>query len=230
MPLKQPKGRKVPQLISEYAWTSSLQLRNMPALDAKGCLVKSIGDIPTGSKLLRAEEKGEKVLCVFGVYRSFHEFVKVSQQLWRPYDELRNLPDDLIQAIFQKLRCAPDVTTRKRISHLTEWSNRALENQLKAEMRSDIASIMKTKKILLMRSIASDMEWPDMSLFDEMVEGFEIVGPVTESGIFKQGIVLADLSPEQLRKRAKYIKPMILKRSRLVVDKDCWRKPWIKDG
>ena len=74
---------------------------------------------------------------------------------------------------------------------------------------------MAPKRILLMRSIATDMSWPDLALFDELVEGFKIVGPVTESGIFKQGITLAEMSPQQLRSKTKFLKPMKIGRAKL---------------
>ena len=41
------------------------------------------------------------------------------------------------------------------------------------------------------------------------------MGPVTESGIFKQGITLAEISPQQLRDRTKFLKPMTIGRAKL---------------
>jgi hypothetical protein len=90
-----------------------------------------------------------------------------------------------------------------------------LEAQLKADMNPNVAKIMAPKRILLMRSIATDMHWPDLALFDALAEGFKIAGPVTESGIFKQGITLAEMSPQQLRSKTKFLKPMIIGRAKL---------------
>lgn len=125
-----------------------------------------------------------------------------------------------MRVLFQHLSRPPDAITRERSATLTNWANRAkalnnLENQLKADMEPDIARIMAPKRMLLMRSIATDMNWPDIGIFDEMTEGFKIVGPVTESGIFKQGITLAEMSPEQLREKTKFLKPMIIGRAKL---------------
>ena len=187
---QQPKGRKLPQLIPEYGCTKIIQVKHLPPVDHKGCLTKPLQDIPVGSKLLRTEAKKGSTLCVFGIYRSFEAFTQVAKQLWHPYDELRNLPGDLVRVIFQHLSQTPDAVTRGRIAILTDWARRAkalsdLENQLKSNMNPNVAKIMAPKRILLMRSIAIDMEWPDLALFDELAEGFKIVGPVTESGIFK---------------------------------------------
>ena len=117
----------------------------------------------------------------FWIYRSFQAFTQIAKQLWHPYDELKNLPEDLVRVLFQHLSRPPDVITRERIATLTNWASRAkalnnLEKQLKADMEPDIARIMAPKRILLMRSIATDMSWPDLGIFDEMTEGFKIVG------------------------------------------------------
>ena len=219
-PYQQPKGRKLPQLVPEYSFTKTIQVKHLPPVDHKGCLTKPLQDIPAGSKLLRTEAKKGSTLCIFGVYRSFEAFTQIARQLWHPYDELRNLPGDLVRVIFQHLSQAPDAVTRGRIATLTDWAKHAkalseLETQLKSNMNPNVAKIMAPKRILLMRSIAIDMKWPDLALFDELVEGFKIVGPVTESGIFKQGITLAEISPQQLRDRTKYLKPMIIGRAKL---------------
>ena len=219
-PNQQPKGRKLPQLIPEFSFTKTMQVDKLPQVDHKGCLLHHMQGIPAGSKLLRTEAKRGSTLCVFGVYRSFAEFTHVAQQLWHPYDELKNLPGDLIRVLFQHLSQAPDIVTRSRIKILSEWASRAkalnvLEEQLKLDMDADVAKIMAPKRILLMRSIAMDMSWPDMGLFDEFTEGFKIVGPVSESGVFKPGVTLAQMSPQQLRDKTKFLKPMILGRAKL---------------
>ena len=41
------------------------------------------------------------------------------------------------------------------------------------------------------------------------------MGPVTESGICKQGITLAEMSPQQLRDKTKFVTPMIIGRAKL---------------
>ena len=71
-------------------------LRNIPKTDDKGCIARALPNIPVGSRLLRTEERGGSFLCVFGIYRSPEEFTNVAKQLWHPFDELRNLPDELI--------------------------------------------------------------------------------------------------------------------------------------
>ena len=110
-PQAQKRGRRVPQLISEFLWTKSILVNSIPSLDCKKCLRHALGDIPAGCKLLRTEANkgnaGDLTLCVFGCYRSMQQFVDVSKQLWHPYDELKNLPDPLVRTLFWYLPQCP---------------------------------------------------------------------------------------------------------------------------
>ena len=36
--------------------------------------------------------------------------------------------------------------------------------------------VLSGKRILLLKSIARDLNWPDMAFFDELLEGFKLVG------------------------------------------------------
>ena len=224
-PQRQPRGRGMRQLISEYLATPSVLLRNIPKTDDKGCIARALPNIPVGSRLLRTEERGGSFLCVFGIYRSPEEFTNVAKQLWHPFDELRNLPDELVRTIYSQLTSSPSQVTRKRITMLNEWTTRAkalreLETELHNLMEPDIGRIMKPKRILLMRSIAEEIGWPDMTLFDEFTTGFKITGQTTVAGIFKQGITMATLTTSQLEQKSKFLRPMILGRSKLTCEND----------
>ena len=50
---------------------------------------------PPEPNYLELKRRGGKFLCVFGIYRSMHDFTQLARQLWHPYDELLNLPDEL---------------------------------------------------------------------------------------------------------------------------------------
>ena len=60
---KQPRGRKIPPLVSEFAETKIIRCRNsdLPALDDKNRLTADFYGVPAGSKLLRKApvDKGE---------------------------------------------------------------------------------------------------------------------------------------------------------------------------
>ena len=223
-PQLQKRGRKIPQLVSEFLWTKILLLPNLPDVDDKKCLRRPIGDIPAGCKLLRAEankgKSGDLTMCVFGCFRTMQQFVEVSRQLWHPYDELKNLPDPLIRNLFWYLSSAPADVTKHRISCLTRWRSmqaklKTMEEDLHAQMSEPVACVLQDKNILVMRQVAEEMNWPDKNLFEEMVQGFELTGNFGASGVFKPQVNVPTLSVDQLRQNTKYLKPAILGRMKL---------------
>ena len=220
LPQSQPKGRKTPQLIPEFLDVTTCMLESVPALDHKRNLLKAHGPIPAGSRLLRTEaDKGrsEKVLCVFGIYRSMSQFVECARSLWHPFDELRNLPDRMIKALFSNLTESPHQLTKLRCQFLRKWASRAsilqkAELEVHERMPQHVRRVMEGKRILVMEELAKEMGWPDMQLFSELREGFKLVGTFETTGIFKAGVTLANISEEELEKNTNFLRPAILGR------------------
>eukprot|EP00435_Cladocopium_sp_Y103_P070071 s19_g34.t1 len=79
---------------------------------------------------------------------------------------------------------------------------------------------MAGKRLLIMEELAKEMGWADMSLFQEMREGFKLVGTFEATGIFKPGVTIASLSEDELRKNTKFLRPAILGRLRNYDDED----------
>ncbi|CAK9064420.1 unnamed protein product, partial [Durusdinium trenchii] len=164
-PQKQPRGRRLPQIVSEYGQVITRLLDRVPSLDSKQCLQTAVGDLPCGARLLRSEAKpGQKVLCVFGVYRSMESFVEVSRQLWHPYDELMNLPDDLIRCLFLNLTLGLVELTKHRIKTLDSWMQKARalqmrERDLHKKLNPKVARILKGKRLLVLEELAKDIGW-----------------------------------------------------------------------
>ena len=219
-PFKQPRGRKFPQLIAEFSRVVSLLLPEMPSLRHGKFLTADVGPMPMGSRFLRAEEKrGRGFLCVFGVYHSQSGFVKLAKQLWHPFDELVNLPDRLIQCLFDMLTLGPLGTAKSRLSKLQRWQRwaeelREQEQRIKERMPSAVRRIMGPKRFLLMRKIADEIGWPDFHLHQELEHGFKITGKPNASNVFCEDVQPAILSEEELMKQAKFLKPKLLGRIR----------------
>ena len=51
-------------------------------------------------------------------------------------------------------------------------------------MEPSVRSIMNDKRILLLQKIAGSLDWPDMEIFDSLINGFSIVGDQKPCGIF----------------------------------------------
>ena len=213
---KQPRGRATPQLIPEFLCIESTVLPEVPATDSKKCLSHAVAGVPAGSKLLRCADRGSKGwLCVLGVYRSPLAFATLAKQLLHPYDTLVQLPDCLLKVIFKQLTLSPHELSAERLKKLQTWRSwatelRDQEKALKASLHPDVADILAPKRICLMKRVAHEMSWPDMGIFDELTEGFRLVGNGSKSGLFRQGVKLASMSEDGLMEAAKHLRPRLL--------------------
>ena len=213
---RQARGRLHPQLISEYACVLKRTLPKPPALSSKQCITHNVLDVPAGSKLVRSEKKGDgSWLCIFGVYRSFDQFVIEAQGLLHPFDTLAQLPDYLIKALFEQLTLSPMQLSKTRLERLQKWRDRAKqlapqEEKLRAQMPENVRRILSCKRTLLLQEMAEEIDWPDREFFAELRDGFRLVGCLRPSGIFRPGVTPSALSEEELMAQSHSLKAMIL--------------------
>ncbi len=213
--MAQPRGRKFPQLISEYKRCVSVKSASEPSLDGKKCLNSTFCNVPAGSKLLRTEARGDSKLYVFGVFRSMEEFVLDSRQLWHPYDELVNLPDALIKCIFLNLTLSPHELTKWRIDTLRRWSKMAMdlkkdESELKSKLHPKVKKCLGAKRLLLLEALAKQVGWEDENIHSDLRSGFKLTGYCPPTGIFERECKPAVLDKSSLMRQALFIRPMIL--------------------
>lgn len=72
--------------------------------------------------------------------------------------------------------------------------------------------LVKDKQFLMLRYLAESIDWPDVSLHEELVQGFRLVGEGSRSHVFRWEPKPARLSPEELMQKAKFVRPAILGR------------------
>ena len=146
--------------------------------------------LPEGSQLLRVSSvsvnkggTGNGVETAWGIPRSPEEFVKAALAAGHPCKNEFALPQALQHAIDVNAKSESSDLAKNRALFFRKWAARSkelepAEAQLKATMPSHIASILAPKKLLLWREILVDLGYPDLSVFDEVVQGFSLT-PVT---------------------------------------------------
>ena len=117
--------------------------------------------------------------------------------------------------LFEHLTLSPVNVVKMRISRLKLWTAWATElaieeKAVKSKCSPTVRAVLGTKRVLLMKRIASSIGWPDLALFDEMLVGFRLVGNATQSNVFQPGIKAAVMSEEQVMKDARFMKPALL--------------------
>ena len=221
---KQPRGRKLPPIISEYGEVKTVRSisGDDPLLTDKRTLLEAFHGVPPGSKLLR-EAKAKRgqtgqddsyIIRVFGIYRSMMEFATVARSIIHPFDSFRAVPDALLQVICRVLSRPPLETMKFRLNKLKQWRARAEANAgqneaIFAHMNPGCASVLRGKNLALLEELAREFQWPDTNIHADIKDGFKLVGMQQPSGIFAADIKPRSLSEEDLVKQLKFLQPAL---------------------
>ena len=100
------------------------------------------------------------------------------------------------------------------------------EKELKATLDPGVAAVLAPKRVLLMKRIAAELKWPDFDLFDQMLQGFDLVGVRGPSGVFRTDVRPAAQSASELEERLPWLKEMLLTKVRASGLNDDSRTLW----
>ena len=232
---KQPRGRRVAPLVSEFEYTKTKTTGSKPVLNDKKCLLQPFFDIPAGSKLLRSApvKNGDKQqsLWVFGVYRDAKLFCEVALSVFHPFDTFRALPDAMLQVVCRIIGRHPLQTMKERLKTLQGWRNLATDlkvdnDNIFSRMDHGCAAVLKGKHLALLSKLAEEVEWPDDSLHEELMQGFRLVGLQQPSGVFDADVRPRFLTEENLLKQSKFIKPALWNRIKKAPSNDYDEELW----
>ena len=218
---KQPRGRRIAPIVSEFAYTQTKTSASKPVLDDKKCLVRPFYDIPAGSKLLRTApvKKGnsQQSLWVFGVYRDAKAFCEVALSVFHPFDTFRALPDAMLRVVCRIMERHPLQTMKERLKTIISWKNIAsslkeANDDIFSGMDPGCAAVLKGKHLALLSKLASEVDWPDSTLHEELSQGFRLVGLQQPSGVFDADVRPRFLTEENLLKQSKFMRPALWNR------------------
>ena len=153
-------------------------------------------------------------LASFGIYRSPSEFVSAARDLEHPFDSCKAVPDRILEIVASLLSSSPVDMLRHRLSVLHKWKTwahelQADEDRLHESLDPGVASVLKGKKLLLLRKVAASLGWPDEALHDELIRGFRITGLQDASGVFGLDPRPASCTKEDLLKQSKHLRPAL---------------------
>ena len=218
---KLPRGRKVPPVVPEFKHIITVTVPVLPQVNDKRCLVASLDNIPQGSKLLsHGPRKGEQedstcVHCTFGVYFPQDEFLARAKDCAHPSDSTSAIPDDVKKSLFETLTKGPAWIAEHRVKKLRLWNEWMLELKDREaafhdSLDSGVRRVLKGKRVLLLQRIAEDLGWPDRTLFDELRDGFVLVGCQPPSGVFDTELKPAISSVEHFSQSMKFMRPALI--------------------
>ena len=231
---RQPPMARMRQIISEFAYTVTLDLSSWDqvGLDHKLCTTKETATVPSGVRLLRCGQEGEMTKkdlqevirrtgegkspgkVTFGVFRSEAQFVKQALMTPHPFDACVSVPDALLEVMAAILREGPLKIMQMRLKTLSTWRRWAAqltdeEASLKSTLAPEVRDVLMSKRLCLLEKIAHSLNWPDKEIHRDMREGFRLTGEPPPSGVFKQDQRRATISEEDLWAKAKHVKPAL---------------------
>ena len=228
--LAQPRASVFPSLVSEHQQVLvtkgcmdppvALMQRLKTPLDLPSQVQCRLRRLPEGSQLLRVSHfsvngGGSAVEMAWGIPRLPEEFVKAAMAAGHPCKNEFALPQAIQHAIDANARRESADLAKNRALFFRKWAARAKELEpdeakLKANMPSHIASILAPKKLLLWREIMVDLEYPDVSVFDEVVQGFSLTGNTPVTSIFPPTFKPAKRSYADLESWASELRAQVL--------------------
>ena len=220
---KQPRGRKIAALVPEYAQVQTVRtpVHDEPLLSDKRILLEVFAGVPAGSKLLRfakakrgnAGDDTQFVIRVFGIYRTMQDFFQLSTNVLHPFDSFRAVPDQLLKVVCRILGRSPLETMKLRLETIKKWrslaESLAEENQIFSNMDAGCSLVLKGKHLALLEKLATDYDWPDKNIHQEIRKGFKLIGLQEPSGVFSADIKPRSLTEEELVKQLKFLKPAL---------------------
>jgi hypothetical protein len=224
----QPRGRKVPDLISEFK-----------------AIMKLPPESPTSEwhRILRHDvERGEmddegsfadRAYPVVGIYRTPLEFVNDSMNISHPADLQGVLPDCICQSLSFLLVAEPDEVIRKQLFALRELTKllsdtKDLHEQRSLPWDSDTKKLMMGKNLTAFESLLSKYpeEFLDTTLVSEMYAGFSLVGLEKYKKAFDYEPVLPSCTVKQLQTMSKHNNLSLCNRTKSSGSDDIDSKLW----
>ena len=97
-----------------------------------------------------------------------------------------HLPDAVKSVLDQNFAGDEYQLAKECASFLWKWSNRAkelasAEKQLHESLPEHLRHLLRGKRLLLLKEVLEDLQYPDPKLFDEIIQGFTLHGWMTES-------------------------------------------------
>ena len=218
----QPKSSKIPPLVSEFHNILHISVPVSCALPvspgeklpqawmqvpAGSCLLKKLplrssgGEIDKNSDKM-ADEKTHKDLF-FGVYRTCDQFVKSACAAGHPAGKEARLPHALQDAVaFVSNNTRYDLA-KHRLDTLKYWLNRGRalaqsEEALHASLHQSVRDILAPKRLLLWKEMLTHYGYPDMAVFEEVISGISLSGPVPVVQWFEPSFKPAQITEKEL--------------------------------
>ena len=153
------------------------------------------------------------------------DFIKEAYVAGHPRSFKNLLPQPIEHALNLNMQMQPSDLVALRAGWFKKWIGRIeeLESQeiaLKESMPDHLKRILQPKRLLVFREMLSDLNYPDMEVFDEIVNGTVLSGEVSDCGLFEKVFRPCEMTKEQLQSNAGANRKSIFHSSRSSGDRE----------
>ena len=163
----------------------------------------SVNKGTTPSALAPKFEDADLCEVAWGIPHSPQAFVASAAKAGHPKTLRTPLPEPLRKAVDLNKKLGPEGLASFREDWFRKWEARATqleeeEAKLKASMPEHLRSILAPKRLVLWREIMEDLGYKDVAVFNEVVEGTNLLGQVPLTGLYPQTFKPAKASPSEV--------------------------------
>ena len=159
---------------------------------------------------------GEEV-CVVGVPSLPAEFVSRVVEAGHPKDLQRHSSDISRQAVEANFISPPFEVAKLRVETIKRWTARASEldaeeKRANAKRPQHMQSLLRNKRLLLMRDLLTELDYPDVAVVHDIEQGFPLHGWLPSSGVFEAKARRPSFSLDTLKLMSKSFSAAVYKR------------------
>eukprot|EP00435_Cladocopium_sp_Y103_P052298 s2664_g16.t1 len=241
--------RKSLAFMPEWSHVETVTLSSMPNFTIGTKLKQEFHQndqvIPQYARILRVTNKtanqeggGDiglqpQIEIAFGVPWSPEAFIAEALRRGHPANIFDGLAKGVKRAITKTANSKADSVALERARWFKKWTDRAMslagqENALHASLPPHRQAILKVKRFLVLREILEAAHYPDLSIVDDMINGFDLVGEAKGGGILPEDFQPATLTVDDLESQSEKSNAAIYHSTKSSgdpkVDAELWRK------
>ena len=279
---KQPKGKRIPPLVSEFKPIVELvgPRSDMPPdrIKTEWLIPQTISSnsaftsLPAGCRVVRShfykgelgrtditdhqhflceqgitiqegdqcniDDKNASYRCIVGVPWTSEEFIfQAANHARHPHNLIEGVPIDTKKCIEYRSANTSESLASERTGVMSRWMMELVEcmdeeKAYKGGMSPHRAKVLSTKRLVLFRRMLVEAGHEDDGLVENIKNGFDLVGDIPKSGVYKKRVKPATITSDELRSSAKRTRKAIIQSTRgsddSVVDLGVYQSNWMR--
>ena len=158
--------------------------------------------------------------CIVGVPWSPEEFIaQASNHARHPHNLIEGVPSDIKACVEYRSEVTSESLAMDRTSTMRRWMSKLVEcmddeKSFKCDMSPHRSKILASKRLVLFRELLTEARHDDEGLVDNIKNGFDLVGDIPRSGVYKKRVKPAGITTDELRRSAKRTRRAIIQSTR----------------